>query len=125
MASRTKSNPKDLIGKAKASLSKIPTIASAWCAAAMMNGANKYGAYNWRGKEVIASIYVDACKRHLDLWFEGQRLADDSGVHHLGHAMACCGLLLDAEATGNLVDDRQDACEALQEVFDEIVELNK
>ena len=39
-------------------------------------------------------------------WFEGQEAAGDSNVHHLGHVVACAGILLDAQATGNLVDDR-------------------
>lgn len=99
-------NPKDLLGNAKVSISKVPVIAVAHTAMAMMDGAEKYGPYNWRDKEVKASIYVDAAKRHLDCWFEGQETASDSKVHHLGHAMACCAILLDAQAKGKLVDDR-------------------
>jgi Domain of unknown function (DUF5664) len=121
------SNPKDLLGTKKPSLSKIPAIASLWESLAMMDGSGKYGSYNWRDNAVVASIYIDACKRHLDAWWEGQQKADDSGCHHLGHARACMGILLDAEATGNLIDDRPvngDSCEAygraLQEVMDAI-----
>ena len=99
-------NPKDIFGAKKVSLSKLPAVAVAHAAHAMMDGARKYGAYNWRDKRVIASIYVDAAKRHLDDWFEGIKRADDSGVHHLGHAIACCAIILDAEETGNLIDDR-------------------
>lgn len=99
-------NPKDKLGSEKVSLTKFPPIALAHGAHAMMNGADKYGPYNWRGKKVRASIYVDAAMRHWLAWFEGQRTASDSGVHHLGHAMACAAIILDAEATGNLVDDR-------------------
>lgn len=72
----------------------------------MMDGATKYSAYNFRDKSVTASIYIDAAKRHLDCWFEGQTFASDSKVHHLGHALACCAILLDCEYTGNLIDDR-------------------
>jgi len=100
------SNPKDLLGAKKPDASKIPAVAIAWESLAMMDGAGKYDPYNWRANKVIASIYIAACKRHIDLWFEGQRTADDSGCHHLGHARACLGILLDAEATGNLLDDR-------------------
>lgn len=100
------SNPKDLLGVKKPSLSKIPSIALLWESLAMMDGAGKYNAFNWRANKVIASIYIDACKRHLDAWFEGQEFAEDSGCHHLGHARACLGILLDAQATGNLIDDR-------------------
>lgn len=72
----------------------------------MMNGTSKYGPYNWRDKAVKASIYVDACKRHIDAWFEGEETATDSKVHHLGHAIACLAIILDAQEIGNLVDDR-------------------
>lgn len=114
-------NPKDLFGRKKVSLSLIPAIATAHCAHAFMNGAKKYGPYNWRDKEVLATIYVDAAKRHLDLWLEGERKADDSGVHHLGHAQACCAILLDAEAFGNLVDDRPpSSAAALKNIYAEI-----
>lgn len=99
-------NPKDLLGVKKVSITKLPSVAVAHAAHAMMNGAEKYGPYNWRSKKVIAGIYVDAAMRHIWDWFEGQETATDSGVHHLGHAIACCAILLDAQETGNLVDDR-------------------
>jgi len=99
-------NPKDLQGKKKISLTKISSIALLHCAHAMMDGAKKYDPYNWRAKDITASIYVDAAKRHFDAWFEGEELADDSKAHHLGHAMACAAILLDAQETGGLIDDR-------------------
>lgn len=99
-------NPKDLVGSTKVSITKFPVIGTIQGAMAMGDGAAKYGPYNWRDNKVIASIYVDAAMRHLFTWFEGQETASDSKVHHLGHAIACCAILLDAQATGNLVDDR-------------------
>lgn len=100
-------NPKDRFGIQKVSLSKFPAVALAHGAHAMMDGARKYGAYNWRERSVIASIYIDACKRHLDTWFDArEETAPDSDVHHLGHALACIAIILDAQATGNLIDDR-------------------
>lgn len=102
----TTSNPKDRFGLVKVSLSKFPAVALVHAATAMMDGARKYGAYNWRDKDVVASIYMDAAGRHLLDWFEGQETASDSGVHHLGHAIACCAILLDAQQNGNLIDDR-------------------
>ena len=90
----------------KVSFTKFPPAALAHGATAMMNGATKYGPYNWRENPVVASIYIDACMRHLFAWFDGEEVASDSGVHHLGHAMACLAILLDAQETGNLVDDR-------------------
>jgi hypothetical protein len=99
-------NPKDLIGVTKVSMSKLPAVAIVHGAHAMMDGADKYGAYNWRAKQVQADVYVDAALRHITAWFEGEELAQDSKVHHLGHAIACCAILLDAQETGNLVDNR-------------------
>lgn len=108
MAKRTTlgTNPKDLVGNKKVSISKLPPIAILHGAHAMMDGASKYGPYNWRDNAVVSHIYVDAALRHLLAWWERQEVAEDSGVHHLGHALACCAILLDAQATGNLIDDR-------------------
>lgn len=99
-------NPKDARGSNKVSMSKFPSIGYIHGAHAMMDGAQKYGPYNWRDNKVIASIYVDAAIRHIIDWFEGQEVAPDSEVHHLGHAIASCAILLDAQETGNLIDDR-------------------
>lgn len=99
-------NPKDLIGNTKVAISRFPVIGTIMGAHAMMDGAEKYGPYNWREKNVVAHIYVDAAMRHWMDWFEGQETASDSGVHHLGHAIACAAILLDAQAHGNLIDDR-------------------
>ncbi len=57
------------------------------------------------------------------LGLEGQEKADDSGCHHLGHARACLGILLDAQATGNLIDDRpvtEGSSAAYQSVLKEV-----
>lgn len=117
------SNPKDLLGAKKVDFAKVPPVAIAWEALAMMDGGGKYGPFNWRGNKVVASIYVAAAMRHLLQWYEGERCAEDSGCHHLGHARACMGILLDAEATGNLIDDRpvnESSIGALAKVFAEI-----
>lgn len=108
-------NPKDLIGVKKLSMTKLPSVAVAHGNHAMMDGAVKYGPYNWRDKAVKASIYIDAAERHLRAWFEGEETAEDSGVHHLGHVIGCMAILLDAQETGNLVDDRpvNDSCRSV------------
>lgn len=99
-------NPKDLIGIKKPRLSLIPPAANIYEALAMQDGAGKYGPYNWRGKKVRLSIYIDAAKRHIDSFFDGEMLTRDSKVPHLGAARACLGIVIDALETGNLVDDR-------------------
>lgn len=121
----TTPNPKDLLGAVKISLSKLPAVAVAHGAHAMMDGAEKYGPYNWRDKAVLASIYVDAAKRHIDDWFEGQRVAADSEVHHLGHAIACLAIILDAELHEALIDDRPNGKGKLDAVFNDLSAIVK
>src|SRR5271166_1097189 len=99
-------NPKDLLGQKKVPMGQVPPVAIAHEACAMLDGSLKYGYRNWREKQVRATVYIDACKRHLDAWLEGQEVAEDSGVHHLGHARACLGILLDAQESDKLFDDR-------------------
>lgn len=102
----TTTNPKDLFGSRKVSISKLPFAGLVQGALAMMDGAEKYGPYNWRAKEVLASIYVDAIFRHVGDFFEGRDVTGDSFVHPLGHVIACCAIVIDAQAHGKLVDDR-------------------
>lgn len=99
-------NPKDLIGIRKPRLSLVSPASVIYEALAMQDGADKYSPYNWRKKKVKASIYMDACLRHLFGWFDGEESAEDSGLPHLAHAKACLGILIDALESGNLVDDR-------------------
>jgi hypothetical protein len=100
-------NPKDLLGTDKVPLSRIPAVSILHEGMAMGNGGDKYGPFNWRENKVQADIYIDAALRHILSWFDSrEEVAADSGVHHLGHAKACLGILLDAQATGNLIDNR-------------------
>lgn len=99
-------NPKDAIGGDKLPLHLFPTTARALGCLALLDGALKYGRSNYRAVGVRSSIYYDAACRHLDKWFEGQDSDVDSGVHHLGHAIACIAILIDANACGKLNDDR-------------------
>lgn len=99
-------NPKKAMGMAKPPMHLIPATALVHLAMSFKDGAAKYGPYNWRIDPVDTTTYVAAAKRHLDLYFDRQRLTSDSKVHNLGAVMACCAILLDAEAMGNLIDDR-------------------
>ncbi|MDI4659527.1 MULTISPECIES: dATP/dGTP diphosphohydrolase domain-containing protein [Cobetia] len=99
-------NPKDAIGANKLPLHLWPVPATALGSLALLDGALKYGRTNWRAAGVRASIYVDACQRHLGAWFEGEDTDPDSGIHHLGHALACLAILTDAQHAGKLTDDR-------------------
>ena len=99
-------NPKDLIGQTKLQTWLVPPSAKIALAEALTDGANKYGPFNWREKGVRATVYIAAAERHVMSYLDGEDSAEDSGVHHLAHAMACFAILLDAIAQGNIVDDR-------------------
>jgi hypothetical protein len=84
-----------------------PETASILGCLGLLEGALKYGRSNWRGCGVRASIYYDACRRHMDAWFEGETIDPESGLPHLAHALACMAIIVDADAKGFLNDDRQ------------------
>jgi len=110
MSERDSTNPKDIVGVRKPALCLVPQSANILEAVVLGLGARKYGsAFNWREKHVKASIYLSAAMRHLAQWFDGQDDDAESGVSHLAHARACLGILLDALATGHLIDDRPPA----------------
>lgn len=102
-------NPKDVIGLKKPRLSLVPPAGFVYAALAMANGADKYGPYNWREKKVQLMIYLEAAQRHILSYQDGEECAKDSGVPHLGHAIACLLIIIDALETGNLVDNRPKA----------------
>ena len=101
-------NPKDAIASKKVNVALVPPSSIIHEAMAMENGALKYGPYNWRDKKVRATVYVAAAMRHLMEYLDGANVSDDTDppVHHLAHAKACCGILLDAMESECLVDDR-------------------
>lgn len=105
-ANEKPTNPKDIIGSDKLPLHLWPTTATALGSLALLDGALKYGRGNFRAVGVRASIYYDAALRHLQAWFEGEDNAPDSGLPHLAHALACLAIVVDAQAAGNLNDDR-------------------
>ena len=100
------SNPKDAIGSDKLPLHLWPATASAMGCIGFLNGMLKYGRANFRVHGIRASIYIDAAKRHLDAWFEGEECDPDDGVPHLAAALACIGIIVDAMAANKLNDDR-------------------
>lgn len=104
-------NPKTLMGAQKPDLSVIPPIALLHLATAMMNGAEKYGPFNWRAKSISARPYLAALLRHAAACLDGEDFSADTveagqPVHHLAHVMACCAIYLDAESLGMLNDNR-------------------
>lgn len=99
-------NPKNQAGRLKHSTHAIPPVAIFALGAAMQNGADKYGPFNFRQSDITASVFFDAMMRHLLLWWNGEDYASDSHVHHLSHLMASCAIILDGLQHGNFKDDR-------------------
>jgi hypothetical protein len=102
-------NPKTAAGASKVPLHLVPPSAKHFLAQAMLAGARKYGPYNWRDASISVSVYRAAAERHWDAFWDGQDLDPETGNHHVAHAMACCGIMLDAWSIGRLIDDRPSA----------------
>lgn len=99
-------NPKQAYGDKKINLALVPPASIAYEALAFMEGARKYGPFNWRDKAVEAMTYIAASMRHIGQWQDGEEIDEPSGKPHLGMAKACLGILIDAMTTGNLIDNR-------------------
>ncbi|GEM_PF-1108562 len=99
-------NPKTLHGEKKVPMGLVSPVAMAHEAMALKLGEQKYGPANWRKDAVSASVYYHAALRHMQLWWEGEDLDEESKAHHLGHARACMGILLDAASVDKLNDNR-------------------
>lgn len=110
------SNPKKAFGAVKPGLGFMSVVALVTDCFAAELGANKYGAFNWRDEPVDALTYTDAAFRHMALWLCGEDNDDETGVSHLGNIRVDCGIVLDAMATGNLIDNRPKSPAALAEL---------
>lgn len=68
-------------------------------------GKRKYDAHNWR-KGLAWSRPLSAAMRHIMAFNDGEDKDPESGLSHLGHAMACIMFLLEFEKTRPELDDR-------------------
>lgn len=96
-----------MIGSDKIPYHLWPESATILGSLGLLEGALKYGRANWRESGVKISIYIDALRRHANAYFECEDADPDSGLDHRAHMLACIAILIDAEANGKLVDDRQ------------------
>jgi len=99
-------NPKDALGSGRVPMSLFPDTVVALGSMAFLEGALKYGRYNWRDAGVRASIYSDALDRHMSAWWNGEDVDLDSGLDHLVKALACVAILIDAKVCDKFIDDR-------------------
>lgn len=99
-------NPKDAIGSDKLPFGLVPSTIRTFAALGMLEGACKYGRYNFRAVGVRASIYYDALQRHIESWWNGEDCDPNTGIPHMASALSCIAILLDAGVIGKLTDDR-------------------
>lgn len=100
-------NPKDAVGTRKwRQYCTLPYTVLWELGVAMLEGARKYGRHNYRVSGLRASVYVDAAKGHIDQWWEGEDIDQDSGLNHLVKAMTSLVVLRDSMLHGNYIDDR-------------------
>lgn len=108
MAPRTKaSNPKDAAASGKPTYANVPVPVLYEIGAALLEGARKYGSYNWRVAGVLPSVYIDATRRHLDSWWEGEDIDPDSGLSHITKAIASLVVFRDAMIQGMIAEDNR------------------
>lgn len=103
---RKSTNPKDALGIMKAPFSTMPMGVAYEIALAMLEGARKYGRHNYRIMGVKASVYYDAAIGHMATWWEGEDIDPESGIHHIGKAIASLTVLRDSMMMQNWKDDR-------------------
>lgn len=100
-------NPKDGVGTRKwRQYATVPACVLWEVGVGMLEGALKYGRYNYRIAGVRASVYTDAAKGHIDQWTEGEDLDPDSRLSHITKAICSLVVLRDAMINNKLVDDR-------------------
>lgn len=121
-------NPKQANGDKKPPLAYVPLVAELAMLEALYDGALKYDPHNWRDCPILAMTYVHAAERHLKLFSVGEEITRDTLVKNLGAVMACCAILLDAQAHNTLIDDRRHSqvdADALHEAEEWVARLQE
>jgi len=57
-------------------------------------GSKKYADNNWQKVPNARTRYYDAALRHIDAWFNGDLKDNETGLHHLAHAICCLMFLM-------------------------------
>lgn len=90
----------------KLDLSMLPPEGLEEATKAFMDGMKKYGRHQYRSGMEWSRL-VSAMMRHINQFNKGEDKASDSGVHHLGHVIANCMMLLDYYYNGLGTDNRR------------------
>lgn len=81
----------------KLDYSLVQPGAHAEMVAVLTYGATKYARDNWMLVPEAEQRYYAAALRHLEQWRTSATTDDESGLHHLAHAMCCLHFLLALE----------------------------
>lgn len=76
----------------KARWSLVPRKVMAQVVEVLTFGAAKYSSDNWM--YVDPEKYYNALHRHIDAWRNGEKIDEESGKHHLAHALCCLLFML-------------------------------
>lgn len=101
-------NPKDAAALDRVPFHIYPPAGHVLGTMACLDGAIKYGPYNWRERDISLTQYVGAIIRHCQKILGGEDIDPESTfkLPHLAHVNATSAILLDAEKAGALIDDR-------------------
>lgn len=67
----------------------LPPLALEETVKVLTFGAQKYERDNWQKVPDSKRRYFDAMQRHVWAWKQGEQIDEESGIHHLAHAMCC------------------------------------
>jgi len=67
----------------------LPPLALEETVKVLTFGAQKYERDNWQKVPDAKRRYFDALQRHVWAWKQGEQIDQESGIHHLAHAMCC------------------------------------
>lgn len=74
-----------------------PPLAWLELAKVLTFGAKKYSPNNWKKIENIEERYTAAALRHIQAFMSGEIEDEESGLHHLAHAMCCLSFILEKQ----------------------------
>ena len=89
----------------KPMMALIPPYAEEEMAKAFTYGAQKYGTHNWLGGISVTRL-LSASRRHINAVLKGEDIDEESGNHHLGHALASIAMAYETLKMRPDLDDR-------------------
>jgi hypothetical protein len=100
-------NPKQAMGDAKIQMQLVPPSVKIALARGLVEGAVKYGEWNWRDQPIQVMTYVGSLERHMAAWIEGEEIdPDGDGKTHMEGAIASLAIIIDSISCGSAIDDR-------------------